>query len=214
MGEHTGRLLFNDRNGLLMLISVVPPERVPGVLSGVRSLLEHHHGVVFVSETFVSRADYFQAAGDPSGSSRGGHPAVSDTGAAPDTTDPDDGEFPLKSFLGMALDGDVRGTATAHVDVAAKHLNPNGVVHGAVLFALVDTAMGKATMSVVDDPGVFCASIELSLRFIRPVSGGRLTATVDVVKRGRSVVHLDARVESDDGKLVATSAGTFALLGD
>jgi uncharacterized protein (TIGR00369 family) len=124
------------------------------------------------------------------------------------------GDFPLRRFLGMELTGEERGIGHAHVDVGPDHLNPNGVVHGAVLFALVDTAMGKATMSVVDEPGRYCASIEVSLRFIRPAVTGRLTATATVVKRGRNVVHLDGRVADADDRLVATAAGTFALLGD
>lgn len=132
----------------------------------------------------------------------------------PDQDTPDaPGEFPLRRFLGMELSGDEPGVGYAHVDIGPDHLNPNGVVHGAVLFALVDTAMGKSTMSVIDEPGRYCASIEVSLRFIRPAVGGRITATATVVKRGRSVVHLDSRVVEGDGRLVATAAGTFAVLG-
>ncbi|MFN3256832.1 MAG: P-II family nitrogen regulator [Ilumatobacter sp.] len=59
-GEHEGRLLFNDRNSLSMLISVVSLERVEAVVAGIRKLLDEHHGVVFVSETNVSRPEYFQ----------------------------------------------------------------------------------------------------------------------------------------------------------
>ncbi len=124
------------------------------------------------------------------------------------------GDFPLKRFLGMELSGDDPGVGLAHVDVGPDHLNPNGVVHGAVLFALVDTAMGKSTMSVIDEPGRYCASIEVSLRFIRPAVAGRVTATATVVKRGRNVVHLDGRVVDDDQRLIATAAGTFAILGE
>lgn len=123
------------------------------------------------------------------------------------------GDFPLKRYLGMELTGDEPGVGVAVVDIGADHLNPNGVVHGAVLFALVDTAMGKSTMSVIEEPGRYCASIEVSLRFIRPAVTGRLTATATVVKRGRNVVHLDARVTGDDERLIATAAGTFAVLG-
>lgn len=62
-GEHAGRLLFNDRNSLSLVISVVPIDRVDAVVAGIRELLDRHHGVVFVSETHVSRAEYFQ--GEP-----------------------------------------------------------------------------------------------------------------------------------------------------
>jgi len=122
------------------------------------------------------------------------------------------GDFPLRGFLGMDLTGDEAGVGVATVDAGANHMNPNGVVHGAVLFALVDTAMGKATMSVIDEPDTYCASIEVSMRFIRPALAGPLTATASVIKRGRNVVHLESRVTGGDGQLVASSAGSFAIL--
>lgn len=61
-GEREGRLLFNDRNSLALLISVLPLDRVEPVVAGVRRLLDEQHGVVFVSETHVSRPDYFRPA--------------------------------------------------------------------------------------------------------------------------------------------------------
>ena len=121
------------------------------------------------------------------------------------------GGFPLQEFLGMELEGDEPGAGTASVNITDKHHNPNGVVHGAVLFAIVDTAMGKATMSVLEE-GFYCASIEVSLRFIRPVSSGAVTAEATVLKRGRHVVHLDARIHDSEDRLIATSDGTFAII--
>ena len=69
------------------------------------------------------------------------------------TSEPGYGDFPLKRYLGMELTGDEPGVGIATVEIGADNLNPNGVVHGAVLFALVDTAMGKSTMSMIDEPG-------------------------------------------------------------
>ena len=120
--------------------------------------------------------------------------------------------FPLQEYLGMELSSTEMGAGTATLHLDDQHANPNGVAHGAVLFALVDTAMGKATMSVIDD-NLYCASVVLSLRFIRPASEGELIAEATVVKRGRSIVHLEARVHDGDDRLVATSSGTFAILG-
>lgn len=122
------------------------------------------------------------------------------------------GDFPLRRFLGMDLRGDEAGIGVASVEAGADHMNPNGVVHGAVLFALVDTAMGKATMSVIDEADTYCASIEVSMRFIRPALTGPLTATAAVIKRGRNVVHLESRITGGDDQLVASSAGSFAII--
>jgi acyl-CoA thioesterase len=139
---------------------------------------------------------------------------VNEGSATGEETPTEYGDFALKRFLGMELSGDEAGVGVARVVVGDEHLNPNGVVHGAVLFALVDTAMGKATMSVIEEATRYCASIEVSLRFIRPAVAGQLVATATVVKRGRNLVHLDATVSADDDRLVATAAGTFAILGD
>jgi acyl-CoA thioesterase len=127
------------------------------------------------------------------------------------TNPPEYGDFPLKQFLGMEVIDDGPGIGRARVDIGPDHLNPNGVVHGAALFALADTAMGKSTMSVIE-PGRFCASIEVSLRFIRPAMSGELTAVATVLKRGRHVVHLEARITGDEQSLIATAAGTFAII--
>ncbi len=45
-----------------------------------------------------------------------------------------------------------------------------------------------------------------------PEVAGPLTATASVVKLGRNVVHLESRVTGDSGRLVASSAGSFAIL--
>ena len=59
-GEHAGRLLFNDRHTLSLLICVAPVDKADAIVAGVRSLLDEHRGVIFVSETNVSRPEYFQ----------------------------------------------------------------------------------------------------------------------------------------------------------
>lgn len=121
------------------------------------------------------------------------------------------GEFPLRTHLGLELGSAEPGRATCRIELGPRHANPNGTVHGAVLFAMVDTAMGAATMSVLDE-GRFCASVDVQLRFVRPAADGSLVAAVEVLKRGRHVVHLRGEVRDGDDRLIATSEGTFAVI--
>ncbi len=58
-GPHQGSLMFNDRESLTMLITVVPPDRSGAVISAIRAFLESRMGVLFVTETHVSRPEYF-----------------------------------------------------------------------------------------------------------------------------------------------------------
>ena len=58
-GYHQGRLLFNQQAALELIITVVPQERAEALMAGLRPLLDASSGVMFVTETFVSRPDYF-----------------------------------------------------------------------------------------------------------------------------------------------------------
>lgn len=58
-GYRQGRLLFNQQATLELIITVVPESRVDALLAGLRPLLDASSGVMFVTETFVSRPDYF-----------------------------------------------------------------------------------------------------------------------------------------------------------
>lgn len=60
-GFHAGRLAFNDRDGLVMFITVTPEHRTDDLVGRLRELLENRPGVMFVSETRVSRPAYFGA---------------------------------------------------------------------------------------------------------------------------------------------------------
>jgi nitrogen regulatory protein PII len=59
-GYHQGRLLFNEQATLELLITVVSDEKVEPLLAGLRPLLAESSGVMFVSDTYVSRPEYFR----------------------------------------------------------------------------------------------------------------------------------------------------------
>ena len=58
-GYHQGRLLFNQQAALELIITVVPESRTDALLAGLRPLLDASSGVMFVTDTFVSRPEYF-----------------------------------------------------------------------------------------------------------------------------------------------------------
>jgi PII-like signaling protein len=58
-GYHQGRLLFNQQAALELIITVVSEDKVDALLAGLRPLLDASSGVMFVTDTYVSRPDYF-----------------------------------------------------------------------------------------------------------------------------------------------------------
>ena len=58
-GYHQAGCLFNQQATLELIITVVPEEKADALMAGLRPLLDASSGVMFVTETFVSRPDYF-----------------------------------------------------------------------------------------------------------------------------------------------------------
>jgi nitrogen regulatory protein PII len=58
-GLHEGHFMFSEVESLVMIMTVVPEEKVEPVLAGLRPLFDRHSGVMFVSEVAVSRREYF-----------------------------------------------------------------------------------------------------------------------------------------------------------
>ena len=103
------------------------------------------------------------------------------------------------------------GTARLVVEADERHLNPAGAVHGGMLATLVDTTMGAAVRSAVDEEAP--ATSQLTVTYLRPGKPGQLQVTAKVSKRGESLTVCEADVEQD-GKTLVHALATFALIGD
>lgn len=101
------------------------------------------------------------------------------------------------------------GHARLEFDAGEEHLNPAGTLHGGVLATLVDTAMGLAARSTIDDD--VPATSQLTVTYLRPGRAGPLAVTAQVRKQGEHLVVCDAEVEQDGQDLVHAVA-TFAVL--
>jgi acyl-CoA thioesterase len=59
-------------------------------------------------------------------------------------------DHPFADLIGLTLDQQGDGSSTFSLPIDDRHLNPHGVVHGAVLYAMADTGMGAALYSTLD----------------------------------------------------------------
>lgn len=111
----------------------------------------------------------------------------------------------------MGIEMVERGEARAvtALTVGPHHMNPHGVVHGAVLYALADQGMGAALYSLLGD-SESCATIEIKIVYLAPVRGGAIECVSTVLNKGRRVAVLESEVRAA-GKLVAKALGTFAI---
>jgi uncharacterized protein (TIGR00369 family) len=114
-------------------------------------------------------------------------------------------------WLGLVDVSQEEGEAVVDMTATEDMANSAGFVHGGMISALADSAMGRSLRTI--KPGVVRSmSFDLKLSFINAAKvGERLRATGRVVHAGRRTAVTECRVEGQDGRLVATASGTFAI---
>jgi uncharacterized protein (TIGR00369 family) len=106
--------------------------------------------------------------------------------------------------LGLRFDDAVRLT------IRPDLLNQGGMLLGPVVFSLVDYAMTRELLAVKADEERI-ATTHIALNFLASAREGEVVATATLDRRGRTMAFLSARVEHEDGRLLATAIGTFAI---
>ena len=89
--------------------------------------------------------------------------------------------------------------------------NPNGVLHGGVIYTMIDYSMGLAVQPHLPE-GEYCTTIEAKINYLSTVREGTLTVDTEVVKQGRNIAFTESKVRDDKGKLVATGSGTVFII--
>ena len=118
--------------------------------------------------------------------------------------------WPFAELRGMRAKSVGDGQARFELDVESRHLNPNGALHGGVIYSLADTAMGAALFSRLD-PGEQCATLEIKMSYLAPVMCGTIAVDAAVVQRTKRIGVLEAKVFGDGDRLVAVATGTFYI---
>lgn len=95
--------------------------------------------------------------------------------------------------------------------VEARHLNINGVVHGGVYATILDTAMGGAVVSILED-GEVTATTSLYVEFLRPAQEGQtLRAEGRLVRRGRHLAFVEGNLTDGRDVLLSQAHGTWYI---
>lgn len=94
--------------------------------------------------------------------------------------------------------------------IAHSHCNARGLLHGGVISALSDNAMGLACVTQME--GVSSLTVSLPVDFLSVGRSGQWLAVRGVpAKLGRTLAFADAQIEAD-GELIAKAAATFRII--
>jgi uncharacterized protein (TIGR00369 family) len=105
------------------------------------------------------------------------------------------------------------GHAAFRLTPSEFHYNPLGMVHGGVFATLLDSACGCAVHTMLP-AGVFYTSLDLSLKFLRPVTvaTGPITAEATVVHLGRRTALAEGRITDAAGKVHVTATSSCLVM--
>ena len=118
---------------------------------------------------------------------------------------------PVAELVGFQLVSLEGGVATVEMQAGVRHHNPMGRVHGGILCDLADAAMGIAFACTLAEGEGF-TTLELQIRYLRPVHDGLLRGIGRVVHRGRRTGHAECEIVDDTGKTIALASSVCLLL--
>jgi len=118
---------------------------------------------------------------------------------------------PFARLIGIELEDIDGGTATLTVNVRKELMQNQGVVHGGAIASLIDTATAFAIISLLP-PRERVTTVDLSISYLRPATGGRLKAVAKVVRSGRRLFVVSADVFDKEGTLITTALSTYIKL--
>ena len=121
------------------------------------------------------------------------------------------GTVPFAQLLGIELDDIGPGTATLSLLVRKELTQNHGVVHGGAIASLIDTATAFAIISVLA-PKERVTTVDLTISYLRPLTGGRVKAIAKVLRAGRRLFVVSADIFDKDGKLTTTALSTYIKL--
>ncbi|WP_229201229.1 PaaI family thioesterase [Arcticibacterium luteifluviistationis] len=94
--------------------------------------------------------------------------------------------------------------------IREEFANPAGIAHGGVLAGIIDEVMGMTTFSLGRDG--FYVAANLNVDFLRPAMvGDEVTIQSEVIRAGKTIAHVECRISSKDGKLLAKATSNLIM---
>lgn len=120
---------------------------------------------------------------------------------------------PVGSLIGVDAFVVEKGKVSVAFDPAEFHYNALGTVHGGVIATVLDIVLGSAVHSTLKaGQGFTTLTLELKYHRAATAKSGRLTATAEIVTRGREIVTAEAKLVDKNDRLFANATSTLLIL--
>jgi uncharacterized protein (TIGR00369 family) len=115
---------------------------------------------------------------------------------------------PFLKHLGVEVESVGPGTATLLLPVREEITRNDGVAHGGAIASVIDSAFAFAIVPLLAE-NERTMTIDLTIHYLRPLTGGTSRTTARVVRAGRRVITVSAELFDENGKLAATALSSY-----
>ena len=115
---------------------------------------------------------------------------------------------PMKETFGMELHFNEHESAMFLMPYDPAFDHSLNQIHGGVIATLLDNA-GWFTAAQYYETWI--STVEMQMRLLNPAAREKLIASGNMIKKGNRIAVAEMRVETEDGNLIATGSGTFAV---
>jgi uncharacterized protein (TIGR00369 family) len=121
---------------------------------------------------------------------------------------------PFLRELGIELTSHGKGWCETRVRVIPKLQQQHGFVHAGVLMTLADHTCGGAAATMAPE-GQDVITVENKVSFLRPAAGLMLFCRADVLRAGKRLIFVEAKVvmeQGNDSTMVAKASSTLVFI--
>lgn len=112
----------------------------------------------------------------------------------------------VSGFMGMRWDS----ADTVRLEIRPELINAAGLLSGVVTYALVDYCMGSTLWPQTSEEE-HIATLNISINYIQTATDGEIVCTTELDRRNRSNAVLRSEVRHEDGRLLVTAIGSYAI---
>lgn len=117
---------------------------------------------------------------------------------------------PFTDWFGAELVSAEEGTVQIGLELQPHHLNPGGIIHGGVIAAMLDIAIGLSLRTRL--PLEFAhVTTQLNISYLKPCREGRVIATGTAIHQGRRTGYGEASLADPNGRLLSKATGSFLI---
>ncbi len=98
----------------------------------------------------------------------------------------------------------------ARMTIRPDLINAGGILAGVATYALVDYTMGSALWAQTTDEEAI-ATINIAVNYVQSATEGDVLCETIVDRRNRTTAVLRSEVRHEDGRLLATAIGSYAI---